>query len=961
MANKRHLITIIVVLVLLAQVLAACDSGSPAPVPTAVAPTSVSSAPTAVAPTAVSIMPTPTAAVVSQSAATVPPRGSLDNTQPSEDTPTTAADDTGANAGEADTPTPEQAQAGATEGTGSSNARAKWTIMVYVAADNNLEPNYIINLMEMAEVGSTPDVNIVVQITRSPGYKGFYGEWGGTRRFLVTKSDGGLSSGDFQISPTRFADYVNAIAANSGLTPDQVTQITRASPRDQEKVALQISVPVIEAQTPLSPLQLTDVQDLGTQVNSADGTTLADFGTWSAQTYPADHYGLIMWDHGGGWSMIASDDTLGPAGISMPAFSQALTTITGATGQKFDFIGFDACLMAQLPVAVTIQPYADYQIAAEELVPGFGWDYTAPLKALVADPSLSVPDFGKAEVDAFNTLYTGTEKKAAQSFDMGVLDLSKVDSVTKALSDFDLAVKGAKGNDLKAIGTARSNVQQFASIGEDPQTQASIASVDLTDFMRLMSSLSGDDAVKQAAKNVIEAVGQTVLYHKASSSLPRANGLSIFFPSDSDTFSAADGIRYRTEYADTLSTWQDFLDTFYGVASGAAATDKPVLQVTGVSTDQQPGSIYDPPVISYSLNGQNIVDVSGFVIYQINPQSSVVLDTFPITSNVTAEDGSQINNYPDGQTNNDFYWNTKIPKLSDGTNSALVLMTTNAKDQQHGFIRGQYTDKVTGKQTDSSLLINLDTYQSSGLWATDDTAKANHTIAQISPKPGDTFEPTYRVLDQTGAAQDTLSGTQLIFGKDPLQVTDAPGPDGKYTVLLLATNAAGDRVTGTATVNVQNTGLDANLQGFKDLGFGLSFLYPWDWTDVQTYQRSDGSDELYVTDVAGTQTLSAVNYTGVTSLADVEAKATTDLKAIDGATLEQPTDVTVGTTPGTSISYQYTGSDGVQISGTAVAVYIADTQQGYMLSIEAPSDQADAAQKTLDEVLKSSQFFAPAP
>src|SRR3954469_10274745 len=97
-------------------------------------------------------------------------------------------------------------------------AKAKWTLMVYVAADNNLEPNSIINLMEMAAVGSTPDVNIVVQITRPPDYQGFYGEWGGTRRFLVNKSDGGLSSGDFQISPTRFAAYIDAIAPSSGLS-----------------------------------------------------------------------------------------------------------------------------------------------------------------------------------------------------------------------------------------------------------------------------------------------------------------------------------------------------------------------------------------------------------------------------------------------------------------------------------------------------------------------------------------------------------------------------------------------------------------------------------------------------------------------------------------------------------------------------------------------------------------------
>jgi hypothetical protein len=839
--------------------------------------------------------------------------------------------------------------------------QAKWTIMVYLAANNNLEPNSIINLMEMAAVGSSAEVNIVAQITRPPDYQGFYGEWGGTRRFLITKSDGGLSSGDFQISPTRFAEYLNAIAAQAGLTQDQVSQLTRAAAAQKEQAALQLSIPVIELQKPLTPLQLKDVQDLGTQVNSADAATLADFGTWAIQNYPADHYGLIMWDHGGGWSMIASDDTFGPAGITMSGLQQALAAITRASGQKFDFIGFDACLMSQLPVAVTIQPYANYEIAAEELVPGFGWDYAPALNALVTNPSLSVPDFGKVEVDAFNALYTGPQKKAAQSFDLGVTDLSKVDGVKKALSDFDVAVKAAKDNDLKAIATARSNVQRFGSVGESPDDEAAIASVDLSDLMRLMSSLSGDSAVKEAAKNVIQAVAQMVVYHKASASLPHAYGLSIFFPQDSGTFSAADGRRFRTEYADGLSNWQDFLDTFYGVASDAAASSKPVLQVTNVSTDQQPGSIQDTPVISFSLNGKNIVGVSAYVIYQINPQTSVVLDTFPVTSNVTTADGSQVNDYPDGQTSNDFYWNTKVPKLSDGANALLVLMTTNPKDQQHGFIRGQYTDKLTGKQTASSLLINLDTYQSSGLWATQNASTSSHTIAQITPKPGDTFEPIYRVLDQTGTAQDVLSGTQLIFSKDPFQVTDVPGPDGKYMILLSATDAAGNSAVDAATVNVQNKGLDATLQGFNDLGFGISFLYPFDWTDVQTYQRQDGSDELYVTDVAGTQILSAVNYSDATSLADVETKVKAEVTGIQGVQLGQTAAVTVGTTKGTSITYQYTDSDGVQIVGTAVAVYVAETQQGYMLQMEAPTDQADAAQQIFDQVLQSSQFFAPVP
>ena len=184
--------------------------------------------------------------------------------------------------------------------TSAQGAKAKWTLLVYIAADNNLEPNSIINLMEMAAVGSTKDVNIVVQITRPPDYQGFYGEWGGTRRFLVNKSDGNLSTGDFQISPARFEKYITTVAPQLGLTDEQVTKVTKGSPTDRESAALQLTVPVIETQTPLTPLELQNVQDLGTQVNSGDGATLTDFGTWAVKNYPADHYGLIMWDHGGG-------------------------------------------------------------------------------------------------------------------------------------------------------------------------------------------------------------------------------------------------------------------------------------------------------------------------------------------------------------------------------------------------------------------------------------------------------------------------------------------------------------------------------------------------------------------------------------------------------------------------------------------------------------------------------------
>src|SRR5262249_19254126 len=149
-------------------------------------------------------------------------------------------------------------------------------------------------------------------------------------------------------------------------------------------------------------------------------------------------------------------------------------------------------------------------------------------------------------------------------------------------------------------------------------------------------------------------------------------------------------------------------------------------------------------------------------------------------------------------------------------------------DKQHGFILGTYTDQTTHQSANAYLLIDFDTYQSSGLWVVKQAQGASPTIAQVTGKPDDTFEPTYLVMNSSGQITPTPSGTKLVFGKDPFTVTQTPGPDGKYAIVMTATDAAGKTTTDQTTVAVKNSGLDTTLQGFKDLGFGLSFLYPFD-------------------------------------------------------------------------------------------------------------------------------------
>src|SRR3989442_10858296 len=66
-------------------------------------------------------------------------------------------------------------------------ATAEWTILVYMDADNNLEDAGIADFLEMASVGSTSLVKIVVEFDRAVGYNNSYGDWTTTKRFLVTQ------------------------------------------------------------------------------------------------------------------------------------------------------------------------------------------------------------------------------------------------------------------------------------------------------------------------------------------------------------------------------------------------------------------------------------------------------------------------------------------------------------------------------------------------------------------------------------------------------------------------------------------------------------------------------------------------------------------------------------------------------------------------------------------------------
>lgn len=292
------------------------------------------------------------------------------------------------------TPTP--------KGTPQPAAQAEWTILVYLDGDNDLEPEALTDYAEMATVGSSAAMNIIVQFDRIGSDEDWddasSGDWRGTKRFRVERNK--------------------------------------------------------------KPAKGNQLADLG-ELNMGNPRTLADFATWGIQSYPARHYALIFWDHGASWPGVASDDTSDGDMLTLPELAKALGDVRKRTGvQKLDLIGFDACLMSQIDVFQAVAPYGQIAIGSADLEPGEGWAWNAWLRDLAAKPPQDAAALAPSIIKSFAAFY---KKEKDPSVTLAAFDLAKIDQLSGQLDTLANALIAAMPKSYKAIGKARAHAAEYAS------------------------------------------------------------------------------------------------------------------------------------------------------------------------------------------------------------------------------------------------------------------------------------------------------------------------------------------------------------------------------------------------------------------------------------------------------------------------------------------------------------------
>ncbi|MDE7171728.1 MAG: peptidase C11 [Oscillospiraceae bacterium] len=259
--------------------------------------------------------------------------------------------------------------------------------------------------------------------------------------------------------------------------------------------------------------QLVKLRDNLGSVSMTDPSTLSDYIQWCAKDYPASRYELILWDHGGGSvSGYGYDEKFASTGsMNLAEVDSALK----AAGVKFDFIGFDACLMATAETALTLTQYADYLIASEETEPGVGWYYTDWLTAFGENTSMPTIELGKQIVDSF--VDTCAEKCRGQLTTLSVIDLAELEvTLPDLLASFSKSTnKLIQDKQYQTVSNARSGAREFAQSSQIDQ-------VDLVHLAKNLGTKEGDA--------LAEALLGAVKYNRTSSNMTNAYGISIYFP-----------------------------------------------------------------------------------------------------------------------------------------------------------------------------------------------------------------------------------------------------------------------------------------------------------------------------------------------------------------------------------------------------------------------------------------------
>jgi hypothetical protein len=290
----------------------------------------------------------------------------------------------------------------------------------------------------------------------------------------------------------------------------------------------------------------------------SDQATLVEFLNYAKAHFPAQHYLLLIDDHGAGWPGSCTDDLGGQNSIL--TMTELRNAISSSTIGHVDMVVFHACLMSMAEVAYELKGVADYMTASQ---------FTMPMEnVLAADLWLSwLKDHlgsspGELAVQIAQDVIQRAEFKQKTTH-YAVVKLSEMTALGAKIGNLAgvLTTEGGQHWNEVVHAWGTTNTTQL----DDPKY------CDLRQFASHLqgeTNLGQNNLIRAATDSVIAAINRAVpftnAYFYGSDPVVTRGGVNIHFPRSLQEFDSANYVRLDFR----ATNWHSFLSAFVRNAGG---------------------------------------------------------------------------------------------------------------------------------------------------------------------------------------------------------------------------------------------------------------------------------------------------------------------------------------------------------------------------------------------------------
>jgi hypothetical protein len=459
------------------------------------------------------------------------------------------------------------------------------TVLYYLQGDSDLSESMAEQIVDLERIGSTDDINMVVQFERNiPGEKRLEEKnlkkedliddaWEATRRYFIIKNENPdfeeitldkliALSEKYPDNPSFYQDIAKKYAymgdeENAAIYKNKHEELMRNIPPDinyYEKYGSVYGAAIEEEfgninnliqfmsgydRAGLKEISSEVIEEFPTIEKGEHKTDLQNYIEWGIKNHPAKNYIVAVFAHG--------EASRGAAHMSPSEMSEALTegveNANKQTGRddSIDAIVFNSCLMGSLEAVTELKDNADFIIASEAIANtdvAYQWDN------ILSDVQDKIDETGHFDTRQFADDYVNYFKPFNNDgfFEKGfctlcALDTKKIPELNERFNKL-LETCNDEGVTDKQLFSAAVDAQNFDSDADD-FIHDSKHLKDFGDFVQNIQDIENiSEPVKEAAGEVLEKLEEAIISEQHikgktsshTSEIENATGLTIWVP-----------------------------------------------------------------------------------------------------------------------------------------------------------------------------------------------------------------------------------------------------------------------------------------------------------------------------------------------------------------------------------------------------------------------------------------------